>query len=153
MTKNESKKGKPFLLEALNRTAIKSDNGDMLVRFSISESGNLLLKGWRQNRDIEEEITEEIPEALIVKPGGPGLSAGDFGVVNLSSEPLDFQINVKLLLRVLKGEPDPSIFFDGRAKPIEFYWPHYRFYATHTSGRTRPGRLRRARRTRAQVVE
>jgi hypothetical protein len=130
MAKNGSKKKteKPILLGALKRAipVCKDEDGIALVRFSISENGNLLLSsGSHENGSTSEEI----PEALVVKPGGPGLLVGDFGIVNLSSDPLDFQIDAAWLLRSLKTEKrDPTIIFAGRHKPVEFSWgPEYRF--------------------------
>jgi hypothetical protein len=122
------KTAKPVLLSALKRAipAIKDDSEMTLIRFSIAENGNLMLSGGTPEKG---SCSEEIPEALVVKPGGPGLFSGDFGVVNLSSEPFDFEIDALALMPALKkSNTDPSILFYGRKKAVEFRWPDFQVY-------------------------
>jgi hypothetical protein len=115
-----------LLLAALRRIVpvCINDDGDAPIRFSISENGNLLLTGeWRG-----EGASEEIPEARFLKPGGPGLFAGDFGVVNLSSEPFDFEINALHLLDALKYG-DPTIVYRGLRHNVMFeFREHFTVY-------------------------
>jgi len=122
MAKIGSKKvktAKPILLGVLKRAIPVAKDGDFaMVRFSISENGNLVVSSdSRENGST----TEEISEALVIKPGGPGLTVGDFGVVNLSSDPVDFEIDALHLLQAVKqAKSDPTIIFHGQDKPIEF---------------------------------
>jgi hypothetical protein len=131
MAKNGSKQvktDKSILLRALKRAipVTKDENGHAIVRFSISENGNLTLSSGSGEHGFS---TEEIPEALVVKPGGPGLLVGNFGVVALGSDPFDFEIDALLLLPALKkSKSDPSIIFASRDRPIEFSWGEYRFF-------------------------
>jgi hypothetical protein len=85
------------------------------VRFSVSEDGYLLLTASNSEK---ETVCEEIPEASILRPGGPGLFAGDFGCVNLSSDPFDFTLEALRLLPAL-DHGDPTIIYRGNTN-LEF---------------------------------
>ena len=106
-----------------------------IMRFSISENGHLLLRGGIDGNIGEEEI----PEARVLKPGGPGIivepERADFGCVNFSSDPFDFELNVLFILGALQlADNDPAIFFRGRGKNLEFRFSS--LYAVYAMPRT-----------------
>jgi hypothetical protein len=112
-------KPRNILLSALKRvTATLNEEywkGDLPVRFSVSEEGNLLLRIFEREKEVSRD---EIPEAIVLKPGGPGLQAGDFGCVNLWDGPFDFTMNALYILPALKFG-DPTIIFRGNTN-VEF---------------------------------
>lgn len=127
MAKKKASKQKSILLGALKSAipVIKDEEGYAYLRFSISDDGFLMLSGHGPKGTYEEEI----PEALVLTPGGPALVVGNFGCVNLSAEPFDFVIDPLLILDALKkAKTDPSILFYGQEKAIEFSWPMYKCY-------------------------
>jgi hypothetical protein len=107
------KRALPICYEKINRPGYVGEIAPL--RFSLSEDGNLKLESVQggnlgvRNPDVikcEDEIS---------------VGDGQLGVMNESSEPFDFVIDVlQILDRLEEEDTDPVIFFQGSGKFINF---------------------------------
>jgi hypothetical protein len=99
----------------------KYENDGVLVRFSVSENGNLVLRGGsRSAGSVEDELAVQIidPPLQVTFTSGAEKLKLDAKAIR---EPVDFPLNVLGLVPFLKRcEGDPTIVFRGPTTILQF---------------------------------